>query len=307
MIGGNVMTLAQDDDYIGSLVTANEPIAMWLSSETDIPFNWPSVNLTYLQVAPTSDWATEYAAVPFPSRYPPHDLGSIWRLVGDADGTMLTYDPAIAGAPTTIGAGDLSVFRTTTPFVVSAQDSAHAFHVSQVMSGCSDATGDYDAGDLYGPDGGVTVSCAGDPAIQHTPPTWEYGSHYVFFTDAAYPTTKLVFIRHKDLGGMHDVTLDCAGTLTGWTPIDAAGEYQYTYVTLSDGNFAPQVYAGGTCDNGSRVADSAGPFSIAVWQWGTAAADVGAVYYEDSPLGYTVPAETVNPRTMMTSGDAGPN
>ena len=125
MIGGNVMTLAQDDDYIGSLVTANEPIAMWLSSETDIPFNWPSVNLTYLQVAPTSDWATEYAAVPFPSRYPPHDLGSIWRLVGDADGTMLTYDPAIAGAPTTIGAGDLSVFRTTTPFVVSAQDSAH--------------------------------------------------------------------------------------------------------------------------------------------------------------------------------------
>jgi hypothetical protein len=304
MIGGNVLTLAQDDDFIGSLVTANEPIAMWLSSHTEIPFNWPEANITYLQVAPTSDWAAEYAAVPFPSRYPPHDLGSIWRVVGDVDGTVLTYDPATpSGAPTTIDAGGLAIFRTTTPFVVRAQDSAHSFHVSQVMSSCSDSTGDYDAGNLYGPDGGVTVSCDGNTAIQHTPPLWEYGSHYVFFTDAAYPTTKLVFIRHKTSTGMHDVTLDCAGTLAGWMPIDAEGEYEYTYVALSDGNFMPQVYSGGTCDNGSRVADSDGPFSIAVWQWGTLPADMPGASYEDISLGYTVAARTINPRT--TNGDAG--
>jgi IgGFc binding protein len=305
LIGGNVLTLDQDDDYIGSLITSTAPFGLWTGGHTEIPFNWPTADLTYLQFAPVSDWASEYASVPFPSRYAPADLGSIWRIVGDADGTLLTYDPVTpTGAPSTLDAGSLATFRSTAPFVVRSQDATHAFHVSQLMTSCSDATGAADSGLLFGPDGGEIEGCPGDPELESTPPSWEFDTHYVFFTNPAYPTTKLVIIRKKDTVGFHDVTLDCAGVLGGWTAI-GSDEYEYVYVTLSDGNFVAQELDGGMCDNGSHVADSTGPFSIAVWQWGTYAANVvGVIDYDNVSIGYLVPGQTASRRR---GGDAGVN
>jgi len=304
LIRGNVVTLEQDDYHIGSLVTATSPIALWTGANTEIPFNFPSVDATYLQMPPIADWATEYAAVPFPSRYAPTDKGSIWRIVADADGTNFTYDPSPpTGAPSKLNAGQLAVFRSTDPFVVRSQEPAHVFSLTQLMSSCSDAADDADAAVVYGQDGGEVVGCPGDPEIQSAPAAWEYAHHMVFVTNPAYPTTKLVIVRHRDDGGYHDVTLDCAGTLGGWVPIGSS-TYEYAYVTLSDANFIAQSVGIGLCDNGNHVADSVGAFSIAVWQWGTYLANNAQTFtfYDNVSVGYTVPGVSVSPRGQADGG-----
>ena len=57
----------------------------------------------------------------------------------------------------------------------------------------------------------------------------------------------------------------------------------------------PQVYPGGTCDNGNHVAESDGAFSIAVWAWPSVPQDGNQIVYATS-YGYVVPAQTVSPR-----------
>ena len=97
-------------------------------------------------------------------------------------------------------------------------------------------------------------------------PPGEYLQSYVFFTDPTYPETNLVVVRAKGPSGFKDVTLDCAGTLTGWQPIGTSGQYEYTRVDLSRHNFQPQ----GKCDNGRHEMQSAGSFGLTVWGWGSA-------------------------------------
>jgi hypothetical protein len=88
-------------------------------------------------------------------------------------------------------------------------------------------------------------------------------SRYVFFTDPTYPETNLVVLRKKTNGAYADVSLDCAGTLTGWSNIDA--EHQYTRIDLVRHDFQPQ----GKCDNGRHEMTSTAPFGLTVWGWGT--------------------------------------
>lgn len=302
---GRVFTAMQDDGFIGTLITGTQPFGAWVYSQTLIPWNWLNADYTYLQFASTDDWGWEYAAVRYPSRYSPTDKTSIWRMVGDVAGTVLTYDPAPPpGAPTTLSAGQLVIFRTGDPFVVRSQDANHRFYLMQLMTGWSDGLGvqnpEAPADGGWSVDGGYPAGAYGDPEAQGTPPPHEYSKHFVFFTQPTYPTTKLVFIRHKGPSGFHDVTLDCAGTLTGWQAIGGS-DYEWVYVALSDGNFVPQVYQGGTCDNGNHVADSDGAFSIAVWAWPTVPQDGNEGPYATS-YGYLVPGRTVSPRAM---GDGG--
>ncbi|HEY2365949.1 MAG TPA: IgGFc-binding protein, partial [Polyangiaceae bacterium] len=54
-----------------------------------------------------------------------------WRAIGAVDGTTLTYDPPVSGAPTTIKQGQLVKFNGgTTPFRVKAQDNLHPFYLA---------------------------------------------------------------------------------------------------------------------------------------------------------------------------------
>jgi IgGFc binding protein len=45
----------------------------------------------------------------------------------------------------------------------------------------------------------------------------QFLARYVFFTDPTYGTTSVVLTRAKDKSGFADVTLDCIGTISGWT------------------------------------------------------------------------------------------
>jgi hypothetical protein len=132
---------------------------------------------------------------------------------------------------------------------VTAQDNNHPFFVAQIMPGCNVAGGSR-------PPGG----CLGDEEYVNTLAPAQFLQKYVFFSDSTYPTTNLVVTRVKGGAGFQDVTLDCAGKLTGWKPLGATGKYEYTDVDLIRGGTK-----NGTCDNGPHVASSAAPFGITVW------------------------------------------
>ena len=112
------------------------------------------------------------------------------------------------------------------------------------------------------------TDCRGDPEFVNVIPPAQYLGKYVFFTDPTYPETDLVLVRQNTSGqGFQDVTLDCAGVLTGWTPIGNAGTYEYTRIDLVRDNFVPQ----NGCNNGIHEIQSAAPFGLTVWGWGSAA------------------------------------
>jgi hypothetical protein len=105
----------------------------------------------------------------------------------------------------------------------------------------------------------------GDPDVVRAVATPQWPTGYVFFTDPTYPETDLVVVRKKGTAGFADVTLDCAGTLSGWTAIDQADTFELTRVDLVRHDFEPQ----GNCDNGRHEASSKEPFGLTVWGWGT--------------------------------------
>ena len=116
----------------------------------------------------------------------------------------------------------------------------------------------------------------GDAEFVNVIPPGEFLDKYVFFADPTYSETNLVVVRVKGPKGFSDVTLDCAGALTGWQPVGTSGNYEYTRTDLVTGNFQPQ----GNCDNGRHEIQSASPFGLTVWGWGSAATgNVGAGFY----------------------------
>jgi hypothetical protein len=106
----------------------------------------------------------------------------------------------------------------------------------------------------------------GDAETVNVVPPEQYLDSYLFLTDSTYSNTHLVFVRRKNSSGMfEDVTLDCAGTLTGWQPVGNGGKYEVTRIDLVAGGM-PQ----GKCNNGVHTATSTGPFGLTVWGWDSA-------------------------------------
>jgi hypothetical protein len=124
-----------------------------------------------------------------------------------------------------------------------------------------------------------------DPEFVNVIPPDQYMSDYIFFTDPTYPETNLVLVRKNAGQGFKDVTLDCAGAVTGWQPIGASGLYEYARIDLVRHNFEPQ----GSCDNGRHQIKSAAPFTLTVWGWGSAeSGDAGSAWSQ--AVSYAYPA-----------------
>ncbi len=207
------------------------------------------------QIAPVSALASEYVAPPYATRRSDLQPESIkYRLVGTTAGTTLSYSPAVAGAPTTLGVGQVLQFESTVPFIVTSQDAMHPFYVGQYMSGCN-----VDSGSRPGADDPTYGNCLGDEEYVNIVPPAQWLSSYVFFTDPTYTTTNLVFVRKASATGFADVTVDCLGTLTGWQPVGDGSEYQITNADLQ------RINPVGTCTNGRHTAMSTGAFTIMVW------------------------------------------
>jgi hypothetical protein len=274
---GQVLTLGQAQDLLGSIISSNNPIGLWgqqgcinIDATGGDSSDSCCCDSAHGQIPPVRALGSEYAYARYRNRVDGQDESPPTRITGAVDGTTLTWDPMPTGAPATIGKGQSVQVTSNVPFIVKSQDAMHPFYVASYMTSCSTA-------DPGGAD------CRGDPEFVGVIPTAQYLSKYVFFTDPTYPETNLVFIR--TLGSdkaFHDVTLDCAGTLTGWAPLGSGGQYEFTRIDLSRYDFEGQ----NGCNNGAHTTQSDAPFTMTVWGWGTAA--TGSVYTQ--AVSYAYPA-----------------
>jgi hypothetical protein len=99
----------------------------------------------------------------------------------------------------------------------------------------------------------------GDEEFVNILPPAQWLSKYVFFTDPTYLTTNLVLVRQKAQSGFSAVSVDCLGTVTGWSALGTTGQYEITNVDLVRGT------PNGTCTNGGHTASSSSPFGLMVW------------------------------------------
>ncbi len=253
---GQVLQFTQSAELGGSPITATGPIGVWGGSTCmDVPTEDEACDGAHQEIPPVKALGYRYMGVRYRGRYGVEESVP-WRVVGGVDGTTLTYSPAApAGAPTTLMQGQVVEFDSPGQFFVQSQDSDHPFYMAGYMTGCQAASNNF------------LTDCRGDPEFVNIMPPEQYLSAYTFFTDPTYPETNLVLTREKKNGSFADVTVDCAGTITGWTPIDSADTMEYARLDLVTGNFTGV----GNCDNGLHTASSAQPFGLVVWGWGSAA------------------------------------
>jgi hypothetical protein len=245
-------------DPSGTLVSSDHPVAVFAGNRflRLQPVPAPGGEATHQQMAPVDALGSEYAVAPFETRRADLQPESIpYRIVGAFDGTRLTFDPPITGAPATLNQGEVVDFETTMPFRVASQDAMHPFSLAQLMP-----TANVTGGSRPGATDTHYPLMLGDEEHVLLVAPAQYLSHYIFFTDPTYPTTNLVVTRVARAGHFEDVGIDCLGMLTGWQPIGTDGRFEYTTVDL--------VRAGvgnGSCVNGRHDARSAAPFGIVVW------------------------------------------
>lgn len=246
-------------DMAGSVITSTNPVSftggtgyLCVSSATSTGGGCDS---GHQEIPPVSALGSEYVAPPYATRRADLQPESIkYRLVGAAAGTTLSYSPAIASGPTTIGVGQVLEFETTQPFIVTSQDAMHPFYVGQYMTGCN-----VSGGSRPGASDPMFGTCLGDEEFVNIVPPAQWLSSYVFFTDPTYTTTNLVLVRKASTAGFQDVTVDCLGTIGGWQPIGNGQQYQITNVDLE------RITPVGTCTNGRHTATSNGAFNVMVW------------------------------------------
>lgn len=251
---GQVLQLVQGPELAGSPVQSDKPISLWGGANCmDIPNGKLSCDSAHQQLLPVKTLGSEYAAVRYADRVAGADEVVPWTIVGAVDGTMLSYDPAPpAGAPTTLSSGQLARFEASDPFIVKSQDDQHPFYFAAHMTGWTTLANN--------------PQHEGDPEYVSVIPSQQYLNRYLFLTDVTYAQTNLVFVRRQAPdGSFKPVTLDCAGTLSGWQPIGTSGSYEYTRVDLVKNGAGV-----GGCENGVHTASSDAAFGLTVWGWDSA-------------------------------------
>lgn len=237
---GEVLQLNQRAELGGSTIRSNKPVAVWGGHTCmNVPNTTPACDSTHQQLPPVAHLGTEYVAVRPPSRSAAEE-DALWRFVGTRTGTVLTFTPPQANAPTTLEPGQTAEFWAPGPFVVRSQDALHPFLATQLMRGGSGFSGN-----------------VGDPDFVLLVPPGQFLPSALFFTDHTYANTHLVFVRRKTAQGTFaPVTLDCGGSFT-WLPTGDP-EFQYAIRTWHKTDV-------GGCTNGMRRASSTEPFGLTVW------------------------------------------
>jgi hypothetical protein len=245
---GQMAQFTQQQDLTGSVIQADNPIGFMAGQPC---MRWP-VGVAYCDhgeqmVPPVKALGSEYVGVMYRPRVPGDQ--ATWHLIGAIDGTVLTYSNPVGG-PATLSAGQVVNFVSDVPFVVKSQDSDHPFLMFTYMSGSQWTQLSNTSG-------------YGDPDFVLSVPPKQYMTDYVFFADPTYPETNLVIVRRQNKNMTYDdVTLDCAGKLSGWQPV---GTYEWTRIDLVSHNFQAQ----GNCSTGRHEIKSDTPFGLWVWGWGT--------------------------------------
>jgi len=254
-------TTPASNDLSGSIVLANKPVSVVAGSEFFRlqPQDEPGGEGTHAQIAPVGALGFDYAVAPYATRRADLQEEPIsYRIVGAVTGTTLAFDPPVTGAPSKVDQSQVADFIATGAFRVKSQDKDHPFAIAQVMS-----TGNVPPAfrtDCATIQYQNQLETCGDEDFVPLLPTAQFLSKYVFFTDPTYSTTTLEVVRVKGSSGFQDVTIDCLGTLTGWQPIGASGELEFTRPDL-----VRAANGIGSCKNGRHVAQSTGSFGVIVY------------------------------------------
>jgi hypothetical protein len=261
---GQMAQITQAQELTGAVVSANNPIGMFAGHQCAyIPAGVQACDHLEQMVPPIRALGSEYVGVSHPPRGSGSEPGT-WRIIGAFDDTTLTWSSNVGG-PSQLAQGQVVEFSSATPFVVSS-DPSKPFLLFAYMTGGT----------------AITPQGNGDPDFVLTPPTAQYLSKYVFYTDTTYPETRLVLARAPVGGNFSDVSLDCmSAPVGGWQTV---GSYQYTSLSINANDQAV-----GNCNTGPHVATSAAPFGLWVWGWGTLATSTGWVSY-GYPAGMSVAA-----------------
>jgi hypothetical protein len=257
---GQYLQFTQNDELTGSAIQSDSPIAV-IGGATlmDVPLDTVRADSAEQMLPPVQALGNRYVAVRYRSRSAPIEESVPWRVVGTVDGTVLTYDPAPPpGAPTTLNARQMVQFNAPGPFVISSQGATNPFYFAGYMTG------------------GQNFDGIGDPEFVNVITPDQFLPHYTFFTDPTYPETNLVVVRGREptTGLFPDANLDCAGTLTGWAPVDMNDNFEFTRIDLSRFDFQGQ----NGCDNGVHQIDAvmtgmdasalSPTIGLTIWGWG---------------------------------------
>ncbi|MCA1664277.1 MAG: IgGFc-binding protein [Myxococcales bacterium] len=127
--------IGNDVDATGTLIKADKPVEVIAGDDcANNPAGADACDHIEESVFPAETLGKHYliSAPPGPQGMP---VGHTVRLVGNVDGTNLTYNPAVTGAPATLNAGQVvDIGPTTTDFEVTGD---HEFAAETVMQGGS--------------------------------------------------------------------------------------------------------------------------------------------------------------------------
>jgi hypothetical protein len=255
-------------DPTGTVLQSTAPIGLftgstYLRASTATSPGGGGEDSAHQQIPHIQALGSEYVAPNIMTRLATMQPESVpYRILGLVAGTALTYDPSPPmGAPSTIGAGQVAEFSTTSTFVIKSQDEKHPFGLTQYMPGSPQGASRSDSCGPNPPFPGLTSCDLGDEDWVNVLAPKQFLQRYVFFTDPTYATTNLVLTRVKGANGFQDVTIDCLGApVTGWQVVDGAGHYQVAYVDLLRGT-VPVA----NCAGSKHEAKSAAPFGLVVW------------------------------------------
>jgi hypothetical protein len=290
---GEVFSHTTKDALAGTVATADKPISLVsFTPMTTIDWNYQSSTLPgsdlhfgYNMALPSSLWGSTYVAARHGNRWPELAEAPAWRILGGADGTVLTYEPYRPdGAPEHIARGELAVFFADAPFVVRSQDDGHSFYMSESMTDSLyqlDRYGIYEGGPREAEWKG-TEFVRGSAVTVHQLATSQWKKRYPFFASLAFPEHSLVLVRPR---GGPDVRLDCAGTIGGWEAVGAS--FEYTRVQITGHLYESIAYPTGVCDAGAHWIESDGPFWGTQWGWGNG--DTTAQLGRGSSPSYALP------------------
>ncbi len=240
-------------DLSGSVINSSQPIAV-MGGQTYLCWNTATspgggCDSAHQLIPPVGALGHEYAAAPARSRLTSGEESMSYRIVGAVNGTQLTFDPPVAGAPKAIEGGGFSTFEARGAFIVKSQDNSHPFLVAQLMGGAS-----------------ASASNLGDEEYVNVLPPAQFLARYIFFTDPSYVDTHLALVRVKGASGFSDVEVACSGKVSGWKPMGNSGDYEHATVQI----VKDSVGVSG-CSNGPQSAKSDAPFGVVVWGLATAA------------------------------------
>ncbi len=164
--GDTIFVLASGsfgDDLTGSSVVADAPVAVFAANTCAyIPLPNPGFcDQTVEQLSPTTRFGTEVVAVPSSGR--PAVLDQL-RVAAIEDGTVITWDPPQAGAPSLLNAGEVAEVSITEAVHIAASLPIEVarYSISSVATGTGEP---------------------GDASQIEVRPTTEFGSRHTFYID----------------------------------------------------------------------------------------------------------------------------